>query len=84
MLLKVEGTQKPYIIKDRGQIFVRIDGSTMPVSRTIIANLFVNMLERRNSIRKLQIHCGLLLNELILTAGIIDKVDRDYVGSFLC
>jgi hypothetical protein len=36
------------------------------------------MLERSNSIRKLQVHCRLLRDELILTAGTIDIVDRNY------
>lgn len=55
VILKAEGleSQRPYIIKDTSEIFVRIGGSARPASRTTIANLFVNLLERRNSIRKL-------------------------------
>lgn len=82
VILKVEGleSQRPYTIKDTSQIFVRIGGSTRPASRTTIANLFVNLLERRNSVRKLQVHCILLRNELILTAHEIDTVDSNYTG----
>jgi hypothetical protein len=82
VILKVEGleSQRPYIIKDTSQIFVRIGGSTRPASRTTIANLFINLLERRNSIRKLQVHCSLLRNELILTADVICTVDDNYTG----
>ncbi len=67
-------------IKDTAQIFVRVGGSTRPASRATIANLFVNLFERRNSIRKLQVHCILLRNELILTAQVIDTVDSNYTG----
>lgn len=82
VILKVEGlvNQRPYIIKDKGQIFVRIRDSTMPASRTTIANLFVNQLERRNSVRNLQVHCKLLRNELIQTAKVIDTIDSNYTG----
>jgi schlafen family protein len=83
IILKVEGfeSQRPYMIKDTSKIFVRIGDSTTPASRTTIANLFVNLLERRNSIRRLQVHCSLLRNELILTAGVIDTVkDNTYLG----
>jgi Putative DNA-binding domain len=82
MLLKVEGleAQRPYTVKDRGQIFVRIGSSTTPASRTTIANLFINLLEKRNSIRKLQVHCRLLRSELIQTAEVIDTVDSNYIG----
>ena len=81
VILKVEvlESQRSYTIKDTSQIFVRIGGSTRPASRTTIANLFVNLLERRNNIRKLQVHCSLLRNELILTAHVIDTVDN-YTG----
>ena len=80
VILKVEGldSQRPYIIKDSAQIFVRIGGSTRPASRTTIANLFVNLLERRNSIRKLQVYSMLLRNEL--TAQVIDTVDGNFTG----
>jgi hypothetical protein len=83
VILKVEGfeSQRPYMIKDTSKIFVRIGSSTRPASRTTIANLFVNLLQRRNSIRRLQVHCSLLRNELILTAGVIDTVkDNSYLG----
>jgi hypothetical protein len=82
VLLKVEGSasQRPYMIKDTGQIFVRIGSSSRPASRTTIANLFINILERRNNILKLQSHCRLLRNELLLTAAEIKKVKEDYLG----
>jgi predicted HTH transcriptional regulator len=40
VLLKIEGweSQRPYLLKDAGQIFVRIGSSTRPASRTTIAN----------------------------------------------
>lgn len=71
------------MIKDTSQIFVRIDGSTRPASRTTIANLFVNLLERRNSIKKLQVYSNLLRNEIILMAQVIDVVDNNYTGIIL-
>jgi hypothetical protein len=82
MIVKVQGleTQRPYMIKDKGQIWVRIRDSTTPACRTTIANLFVNQLERRNSVRKLQVHCKILRSELIQTAEVIDRVDREYTG----
>ena len=82
VILKVKClvNQRPYIIKDKGQIFVRIRDSTMPASRTTIANLFVNQLERRNSVRNLQVHCKLLRNEIIQTAKVIDTIDSNYTG----
>jgi len=82
VVLKVEGSvfQRPYIIKDTGQIFVRIGGSTRPASRTTIANLFVNLLERRHIILKLQSHCRLLRNDLILMAETLPSVDEGYIG----
>ena len=82
VVLKVEGLidQRPYMIKGKGQIWVRIDDQTIPASHTAIANLFVNRLERRNSVRKLQVHCKLLRSELIQTAEVIDRVNREYIG----
>jgi hypothetical protein len=82
MILKVEGleSQRPYQIKDTAQIFVRIGGSTRPASRTTIANLFVNLLEKRSSIRRLQVHSSLLRSELILAAEVIETVDNNYTG----
>ena len=38
------------------------------------------MIERRNSVRKLQAHCKLLCNELKQTAEVIDTVNREYTG----
>jgi Schlafen, AlbA_2 len=82
VILKVEGSEyeRPYMVKDTGTIFVRIGGSTRPASRTTIANLFINLLERRNSVRKLRSHCSLLRNELILTSEVISTVDENYLG----
>jgi hypothetical protein len=82
IILKIEGleSQRPYTIKDTGQIFVRIGGSTRPASRTTIANLFLNLIERRNSIKKLRVHCSLLRHELISTTQIIDTIDNRYTG----
>jgi hypothetical protein len=82
VILKIEGleSQRPYLIKDTAQIYVRIGGSTRLASRATIANLFVNLLERRNTIRKLQVHCRLLRNELLFTAQVIDTVDDNYIG----
>lgn len=82
VILKIEGveSQRPYIIKDTAQIFVRIGGSTRPASRTTIANLFLNLIERHNSLRKLRIHCSLLRNELIRISDIIHTVDNSYTG----
>jgi hypothetical protein len=82
VVLKVEGSvsQRPYMVKDAGQIFVRIGSSTRPASRTTIANLFINLLERRHNILKLQSHCRLLRNELILIAETIPSVDEGYIG----
>jgi predicted HTH transcriptional regulator len=56
VIIKVDGSvsDRPYMIKDRGQIFVRIGSSTNPASRATIANLFINLLERRHNILKLQ------------------------------
>ena len=81
VVLKVEGvvSQRPYITKD-SRIFVRIGGSTWPATRATIANLFVNLQERRNSVRKLQVHCSILRNELILTAQEVDTIDINYTG----
>jgi hypothetical protein len=80
VILKVQGliNQRPYMIKGKGQIWVRIGASTMPATRTTIATLFVNQLERRNSVRKLQVHCRLLRSQLIQTAQVIDGVNREY------
>lgn len=82
VILKVEGSasQRPYMVKDSGQIFVRIGGSTRPASRTTIANLFINLLERRNSILKLQSHSSLLRSELILTSEVISTIN-EYLGT---
>jgi predicted HTH transcriptional regulator len=63
VILKVEGSasQRPYMVKDSGQLFVRIGGSTRPASRTTIVNLFINLLERRNGRERrkgdIPIHC---------------------------
>ena len=82
VILKVEGStpQRPYTIKGTSEIFVRIGGSTRPATRTTIANLFVNLLEMRDNVRRLQVHCSLLRSELILIAHEIDKVDNNYTG----
>jgi len=82
VILKIEGleSQRPYTIKDTARIYVRIGGSTRPASRTTIANLFLNLIERRNSINKLRVHCSLLRHELISTTQIVDTVDNSYTG----
>jgi predicted HTH transcriptional regulator len=42
-----EESRKPYMIKDRAQFFVRINGSTRPASRTVVSNLFVNAIQKK-------------------------------------
>jgi hypothetical protein len=82
VILKVEGSifQRPYMIKDRGQIFVRIGSSSSPASRTTIVNLFMNQLERRHTVLKLQSHCSLLRSELIQISEVITTIDESYLG----
>jgi Putative DNA-binding domain len=82
VILKVAGSasQRPYMIKDASKIFVRVGGSTRPGTRTTIANLFINLIEMRKQVQKLQVHSSLLRSELILTAQVIDTVDSNYTG----
>ena len=77
VILNVEGreSQRPYIIKDKGQIYVRIGSSSTPASRTTIANLFINMLERKNSVIKLRASCRDLIEQIRYTSKDIETVD---------
>ena len=40
----------------------------------------MNLIERRNSINRLRVHCSLLRHELISITQIVDTVDNSYTG----
>jgi hypothetical protein len=72
-LMKIEGDEryKPYMLKNKGTIYVRINSSTVPASRITILNLFGNVRERLKDVRTLRTTCEATKNAYILTAQII-------------
>ena len=71
--MKIEGEEmnKPYMLKNRGQIYVRINSSSMPASRITILNLFSRIREQLVDVQRLKTTCLATRNALILTARVI-------------
>ncbi len=65
-VIKIENeiTKKPFIIKNKGQFYVRIDSSTRPASRSTVLNLFGASLEQTKSIKTLQATLSITKDEL--------------------
>lgn len=76
-IIKIEGEEKnkPYMLKNKGQIYVRINSSSMPASRLTIFNLFSNVRERLQDVRVLKTTCSATRSALILTSRIIGYGD---------
>ncbi|MGI0048977.1 MAG: hypothetical protein ACREAW_05510, partial [Nitrososphaera sp.] len=62
---------KPYMLKNRGVIYVRINSSSVPASRITIFNLFSNSRERVKDVKALRATCEATRNAYLLTAQII-------------
>lgn len=54
-VIKVEKeiSKKPFMIKNKGQFYIRIDSSTRPANRSTILNLFAISLEQKRTIEQL-------------------------------
>jgi predicted HTH transcriptional regulator len=53
-VLKIEGKdiRKPYGVRGSGQFFIRIGAATVPASRTVVLNLFSNLQQKQNILRR--------------------------------
>lgn len=72
-----EISKKPFIIKNKGQCFIRIDCSSRPASRSTIMNLFGASIEYRKNIQNLQSSCILLKESLSHTINYLETINVD-------
>ncbi len=63
-----ENSKKPFILKDKGQCYVRIHNSSRPASRTTILKLFSSSIKEKKDVEVLKIAC-LITKELLLHSG---------------
>lgn len=72
--IRNEPSKKPFMLKSRGQFFVRINGSARPAPRSTIMNLFGASLEYRRSVDHLRASCMLVNESIKNTATHLDHV----------
>ena len=74
-VLKIENTVrfKPFTIKNKGNLYVRLNGTTQPASRAIILNLFADSVERRQRLIILKNAIEILIRDIQL---------RENMGNF--
>ena len=65
--IRNEISKKPFIVKNKGQCFIRLDSSSRPAPRSTIMNLFGASIEYRKNIQNLQSSCILLKESLVAT-----------------
>ena len=68
IILKIINAEhrKPFIVKNKGSFYVRLNDSTQPASRAIILNLFSDNVGRRQKLTVLKNAIEILNNELTL------------------
>ena len=66
--------KKPFILKNRGQCFIRVDTASCPAPRSTIMNLFGASIESRKNIQSLQSACIILKESLSLTISYLGKI----------
>ena len=69
-----EISKKPFIIKNKGQCFIRVDSSSCPAPRSTIMNLFGASIDYRKNIQNLQSSCILLKGSLSHTTSYLERI----------
>ena len=72
-----EISKKPFIIKNKGQCFIRVDSSSCPAPRSTIMNLFGASIDYRKNIQNLQSSCILLKGSLSHTINYLKGISAD-------
>lgn len=70
-----EESKKPYMLKDRAQFYVRINGSSRPASRAVIFNLFSNARQRKTDVEVLLTATKFLKESFLHTVNGIQYID---------
>ena len=69
-----EISKKPFIIKNKGQCFIRVDSSSCPAPRSTIMNLFGAPIDYRKNIQNLQSSCIFLKGSLSHTISYLNII----------
>jgi len=75
--IRNEISKKAFIVKNKGQCFIRIDNSSRPAPRSTIMNLFGVSIEYRRNIQNLQSSCILLKESLSATINYLEGISID-------
>ena len=76
-VLKIEGKdiRKPYGVRGSGQFFIRIGAATVPASRTVVLNLFSNLQEKQNILRRFLMCVNMLDESIMFMTEALQKVE---------
>ena len=69
-----EISKRPFIIKNKGQCFIRMDSSSRPAPRSTIMNLFGASIDYRKNIQNLQSSCIFLKGSLSHTISYLNGI----------
>ena len=69
--------RKPYGVRGSGQFFIRIGAATVPASRTVVLNLFSNLQEKQNILRRFLICVGMLKESIMFVTESLQKFGVD-------
>lgn len=72
-----EESKKPFMLRDKGQFYVRINGSSRPASRAIVLNLFTNLTQKRSEVYRLQTSFNQFKEALLFLTRQIDRTDHN-------
>lgn len=70
-----EISKKPFIVKNKGQCFIRLDSSSRPAPRSTIMILFAASIEYYRNIQNLQSSCIILKESLSNTINYLEKIN---------
>ncbi len=79
-VLKTENeiSKKPYFIKDTAQCYVRVGNSSRPASRSVVLNLFTNLIENRGSVERLRVATSLLKESLLHVSDDLGNIGASF------
>ena len=79
-VVKIENeiSKKPFILKNKGQCFIRLDTASCPAPRSTIMNLFGVSIEYRKNIQNLKSACVLLKESLLWVTSYFEDIEIGY------